>query len=676
MRRILSSELEAPSPAGASSAASGLKLPALKAGWQSLKERLGIARASDTPTSHVRRQEPQDSDQDSDDDFDEIKFFSNDKRGAPAVPSGGGGRGKSSTSGGGDPGLLVLRSGDFGAILTSDSGQTTPKRERFASVSSKVLQMRATTDSTMRGTGYGMNGQLLSSSPTAVDAAGNALSPDGGLTASQSLRNGLSSNRGAWGDGGGGGPTLKVPSDTVPTASRRDSGTPGTSAPTTPSSARRPTSDAWGASTSHPHSQPHSVVARGLSSSATIPHAREPALSSSGQQLLAVSPVLPPLMRRSEWVMEDYDISRLMARTSSYVLQRATCMHSGLPVCLKTYNMAAFSRESFNMLRQEVELQARLVHNNLLKVFAAFVDDGQLAIVYEHAPRGDLGAVMERFTLGTAEVTEVVIRPLLKALAFMHSRGVCHGNLKGDCIMFMQDWRLAITGLASATNFAAASRSRRHRHEGSDSFSHPQPHHRGSGSVRSAGMPLPGASSRSSRSNMSAAAATASLLNTAPDLSSYGSRSGYGAEDGSSSHGGGPDIDYYSDPDFTTKAGADVAMVGRLMYELLVGSPPPIRLVGVDEDEDANDALLDEGDSDESSDGPGSPGRPRSQARLVSSPEELPFPSSVAPQARRFIRSMLAREAFDRPTASDLLRDPWLLSAAQTARRRSSEMRR
>eukprot|EP00198_Chlamydomonas_reinhardtii_P006451 XP_001695787.1 predicted protein [Chlamydomonas reinhardtii] len=384
-------------------------------------------------------------------------------------------------------------------------------------------------------------------------------------------------------------------------------------------------------------------------------------------------------MRRSSWSLEDYDVSRLMAKTSSYAMQRATCMQSGLPVCLKMYNMMTFSRESFNMLRQEVELQARLVHKHVLKMFGAFVDDGQFVVVYEHPPRGDLAAVMERFRLGAAEVADVVIRPLLSALAFMHSRGVCHGNIKGECILFMQDWRLALTGLASATNFAPASHSRRHRRNDSDGCSSQHQHYQGSTAVRSASMMQGGSrSSRSSRSNMGAA--TTALLNTAPELV-HGSRSGGGGaalvDEGSWSGGGGGDIDYFNDPEFAGKAAADVAMVGRLTYELLVGCPPPIRLADMDDD-DANDAL-EEDDSDAGGgydDGGGDAGRWRSQARMVSCPEHLHFPSSVPPQARRFIRCMLAHDAFDRPLASDLLRDPWLLAMAQTARRRSSEMRR
>ncbi|KAG2434191.1 hypothetical protein HXX76_007917 [Chlamydomonas incerta] len=659
MRRIVSSELQPSEPPPGS----GLKLPSLKAGWQSLKDRLGIARASDTPVAHGRRKhDDEESDSDGDDDFNEFKFFGNDtKREAPMVPVRAA---KSSSSG--DPGVLLLRSGDYGAIL--EGGQA-PKRERFASVSSKALQARAN-DASLRGNSYGANGLKLSSSPTAVDNVGSMLSPDGALSTSQSFRNGHRANRGAWGDGGG--PTTKMPSDTLPMASRRESSN-ATPSPAATSSGARHISDTWAASSARVHSQPNSTGPRGLTSPASVQHARDPLPSSPGQQLLVVSPALPPLMRRQDWVLEDYDVSRLMARTSSYVMQRATCMHSGLPVCLKTYNILAFSRESFNLLRQEVELQARLVHKHVLKMFGAFVDDGQFVIVYEHAPRGDLAAVMERFRLGAAEVVDVVIRPLLSAIAFVHSRGVCHGNVKGECIMFMQDWRLALTGLSSATNFAPASRSRRHRHEGSESSSS---QYQGSGGVRSAGM-LPTAS-RSSRSNMGAAAAAAALLNTAPELA-HGSRvggNGAAATDDGSCHGGG-EVDYYSDPDFVVKAAADVAMVGRLTYELLVGCPPAIRLMGVDEDEDANDAL-DEG-SDEGGDGyadDGGAGRRRSRARMASCPEELHFPSSVPPQARRFIRCMLAREALDRPLASDLLRDPWLLATAQTSRRRSSEMRR
>lgn len=93
--------------------------------------------------------------------------------------------------------------------------------------------------------------------------------------------------------------------------------------------------------------------------------------------------------------------------------------------------------------------QARCLHSNVPPqlpaqhkdcgpgVLCAVQDDGQFVVVYEHPPRGDLAAVMERFRLGAAEV-----------------RGSRTGTKRADMGALAPIWWVAIKALDRQLNLA------------------------------------------------------------------------------------------------------------------------------------------------------------------------------------------------------------------------------
>lgn len=59
-----------------------------------------------------------------------------------------------------------------------------------------------------------------------------------------------------------------------------------------------------------------------------------------------------------------------------------------------------------------------------------------MVMVQEYASKGDLCSLFHRLkhSLSERQVQALVVRPLLKALAYMHARGICHRDVKpGQC---------------------------------------------------------------------------------------------------------------------------------------------------------------------------------------------------------------------------------------------------
>ncbi|GLI68340.1 hypothetical protein VaNZ11_012742 [Volvox africanus] len=171
------------------------------------------------------------------------------------------------------------------------------------------------------------------------------------------------------------------------------------------------------------------------------------AASTPNRKLLAASPALPSSMRRKVWALEDYLISRRIFKGSSSAVYKATCRRSGMPVALKVYFLERVPTNVVHMLKREIEIHIQLLHRHVVRLYAAFLDEGdRVVLVQEYAAQGDLYGVLQRMggRMPIEQVANGVMRPFLEALAYMHSRGICHRDIKPENIFFTQSWRLLV----------------------------------------------------------------------------------------------------------------------------------------------------------------------------------------------------------------------------------------
>ncbi|GIL53942.1 hypothetical protein Vafri_9508 [Volvox africanus] len=171
-----------------------------------------------------------------------------------------------------------------------------------------------------------------------------------------------------------------------------------------------------------------------------------PANPPSDTTLLAMCPGVPAAMRRQQWCVEDYDLSRKLYKGSTSTVYKATCRRSGLPVALKVYFLSRVPKNVIHMVVREIKIHVELVHKHIVKLYGAFTDQKRLVLVQEYAGRGDLHGIYRSLNrrMTEAQLTHLVLAPFMDALSYLHARGICHRDIKPENILFSNDWRLMI----------------------------------------------------------------------------------------------------------------------------------------------------------------------------------------------------------------------------------------
>ncbi|PNH05413.1 hypothetical protein TSOC_008318 [Tetrabaena socialis] len=98
--------------------------------------------------------------------------------------------------------------------------------------------------------------------------------------------------------------------------------------------------------------------------------------SGTSTSILAVSPALPPKMRRLRWGLADYWLLKRLHKGYASDVFQARCKVSGEEVVLKVYKLAGQDDIQRMQLYREVKLHAELMHSRVLQYYACFLVGG------------------------------------------------------------------------------------------------------------------------------------------------------------------------------------------------------------------------------------------------------------------------------------------------------------
>ncbi|KAK9811787.1 hypothetical protein WJX72_009937 [[Myrmecia] bisecta] len=162
--------------------------------------------------------------------------------------------------------------------------------------------------------------------------------------------------------------------------------------------------------------------------------------------------------------VEDFS-NVVLVHESWFKLYRARCRVSKGLVILKVYGREILDNATKARIVHEYNLCKNLGNGcpHVLRVFDAFDDKGSWVLVCEHSAAGNLYTISCRsaalLQMQEGWLASMVIAPVLATLAYLHSLGITHRDVKPEHISFTSAGICKLNGFFLAVNEAENSRS-------------------------------------------------------------------------------------------------------------------------------------------------------------------------------------------------------------------------
>lgn len=140
------------------------------------------------------------------------------------------------------------------------------------------------------------------------------------------------------------------------------------------------------------------------------------------------------------WAKADFEIRKCLGLGRFASVYYAIEKDSKVPVALKEIKKKLINKHNFiHQLRREVEIQSRLDHPNIVKLYGYFKDPHSVWLVQELAEGGSLYEYLQK--QGTLKVDQIrrIGYQLISALQYLEERHVMHRDIKLENILLDKD---------------------------------------------------------------------------------------------------------------------------------------------------------------------------------------------------------------------------------------------
>lgn len=140
------------------------------------------------------------------------------------------------------------------------------------------------------------------------------------------------------------------------------------------------------------------------------------------------------------FVLEDFEIKKQLGAGSFGSVYLAKELRSGKNVVIKTLSKASILE--WNMIRQlqrEIEIQCRLRHPNITRLYAYFHTDEHCLLVLQYASLGSLWSKLQTVRYLQEPEAAQIFRQVMSGVAYLHQRNIIHRDLKPENILLALD---------------------------------------------------------------------------------------------------------------------------------------------------------------------------------------------------------------------------------------------
>lgn len=137
-----------------------------------------------------------------------------------------------------------------------------------------------------------------------------------------------------------------------------------------------------------------------------------------------------------KWTLENFEIGRPLGKGKFGSVFMAREIKSKYIVALKVmFKSQLLKHNVAHQVRREVEIQSRLRHPHILKLFGYFHDDKRVYVILEYAQKGELYKELQRQGKFSEEMAATYVSEIAQALMYLHERKVIHRDIKPENIL-------------------------------------------------------------------------------------------------------------------------------------------------------------------------------------------------------------------------------------------------
>ncbi|XP_063677821.1 aurora kinase A-like [Bolinopsis microptera] len=140
--------------------------------------------------------------------------------------------------------------------------------------------------------------------------------------------------------------------------------------------------------------------------------------------------------KKQAWTIDDFEIGKPLGKGKFGKVYLAREKKSRFVVAIKCLDKVDLERnEVMHQLKRELEIQCRLRHPNIIRLYGYFHDAAKIYIVLEYAREGDIYRHLKKMERFDDKTAATLVKQLANALDYIHKHNVLHRDIKPENIL-------------------------------------------------------------------------------------------------------------------------------------------------------------------------------------------------------------------------------------------------
>jgi aurora kinase, other len=155
---------------------------------------------------------------------------------------------------------------------------------------------------------------------------------------------------------------------------------------------------------------------------------------------------------RRKWKKSDFYFDKIIGSGKFGVVYKGREMLTYQDVAIKCVLKSTIREyEFYNNLKKEIEIQSRLNHKNIVRLYGYFHDTQCIYLVMEYVSQGNLYEFLHNKKTLTEPQAAFLLSQLLNGLLYLQTRNIIHRDIKLENLLLTPDFTLKICDFGWAT---------------------------------------------------------------------------------------------------------------------------------------------------------------------------------------------------------------------------------